>query len=310
MYWLNIYEFDKTMKSLYGSVATLIVLSLVACSKKEVVPTASGAFEATEVIVSAEGNGRLLSFACEEGDTLSANALLGSIDTTQLALRRKQLQAQIAAVLSTQPDELSQLAAIQEQLSVARNEQQRFQLLLKQGSTTQKIVDDINGQVAVLQKQYEALQKTLHINTGGIRAQVPPLLAQIDQLNDQLAKCRIVNPIHGTVLTKYAQQHELCVPGKALYKIADLSTLNLRAYISGTDLSTVKLGQEVLVAVDRGASNMKEYKGKILWISSKAEFTPKTIQTKDERANLVYAMKIAVVNDGFLKIGMYGEARL
>ncbi len=286
------------------------VLFLSSCSNKNQVPDASGSFEADEVIVSAEGSGRLLSFQCEEGDTMLANQQVGVLDTTQLVLRKKQLQSQISAVLSTQPDAASQLATIQEQLAVARREQNRFSGLLKQGAATQKTVDDLDGQVAILQKQYDALQKNLGISTSGIRAQVPPLLAQIDQINDQLAKSHIINPIDGTVLTKYAQQFELCAPGKALYKIANLKVLKLRAYISGTQLSQIKLGQKVKVRVDKGVNDMKDYEGTISWISSKAEFTPKTIQTKDERANLVYALKIAVPNDGFLKIGMYGEISL
>ncbi len=298
------------IRRILGLIGIVCLLSTTSCTKKEQSVAASGAFEAVEVLVSAEATGRLQNFSCEEGDTLVANTQIGSIDTTQLVLRKRQLQAQISAVLSTQPDEVSQLATIQEQLSVAKREQQRFTSLHAQGAATQKVVDDLGGQVSVLEKQYEALKKNLSINSGGIRAQVPPLLAQIDQLNDQIVKSRVMNPINGTVLTKYSQQYEICTVGKALYKIADLKLMNLRAYMSASQLSQVKLGQRVRVMVDNGAEAMKEYSGTISWISSKAEFTPKTILTKDERTNLVYALKVAVVNDGLLKIGMYGEVQL
>lgn len=261
-------------------------------------------------MVSAEATGKLLRFTAEEGDTLQAGADVGLVDNVQLVLRKKQLQSQISAVLSKQPDAASQLATIQEQLAVARHEQQRFGDLATKGAATSKQVDDINGQIRVLEKQYESLKQSLSITTTGIKAETLPLLAQIEQLNDQINKCSIVNPINGTVLTTYAEQSEVTAQGKALYKIADLRTLNLRAYISGAMLPKVKLGSNVHVFVDDGADKLREVNGTVVWISNKAEFTPKTIQTKDERANLVYALKVAVKNDGSLKIGMYGEIKL
>lgn len=301
------------MKNIRISIASIILATaffLPSCSKQENKPDASGTFEANEAIISAEGSGRLLRFTVEEGDTLAEGQVIGNIDSLQLLLRKKQLQAQIAAILSKQPDAASQLATIQEQLAVARHEQERFTQLQKNGASTQKQVDDISGQVRVLEKQFDALKQSLSITTGGIKAETLPLLAQIDQLNDQLHKCTVVNPVRGTVLTKYAEQNEVTAPGKALYKIADLHTLTLRAYIAGTQLPNIKIGQQVKVMVDDGAQKYREMQGTITWIASKAEFTPKTIQTKEERANLVYALKIAVKNDGSLKIGMYGEVHL
>lgn len=301
------------MKNIRISIASIILATaffLPSCSKQENKPDASGTFEANEAIISAEGSGRLLRFTVEEGDTLAEGQVIGNIDSLQLLLRKKQLQAQIAAILSKQPDAASQLATIQEQLAVARHEQERFTQLQKNGASTQKQVDDISGQVRVLEKQFDALKQSLSITTGGIKAETLPLLAQIDQLNDQLHKCTVVNPVRGTILTKYAEQNEVTAPGKALYKIADLHTLTLRAYIAGTQLPNIKIGQQVKVMVDDGAQKYREMQGTITWIASKAEFTPKTIQTKEERANLVYALKIAVKNDGSLKIGMYGEVHL
>lgn len=287
-----------------------VVLVIPACKKNEQKPDASGTFEANEVIVSSEAIGKLLRFTAEEGDTLQAGTEVGLVDNVQLVLRKKQLQSQISAVLSKQPDAASQLATIQEQLAVAKHELQRFEGLSAKGAASQKQVDDINGQIRVLEKQYESLKQTLSITTTGIKAETLPLLAQIEQLTDQINKCTILNPINGTVLTTYAEQNEVTAQGKALYKIADLSSLNLRAYISGVQLPQIKLGQKVRVFVDDGAEKLRELSGVITWVSNKAEFTPKTIQTKEERANLVYALKVSVKNDGTLKIGMYGEIKL
>ena len=171
-------------------------------------------------------------------------------------------------------------------------------------------MDDAGTQVDMLHKQIEAQKSTLGITTKTLSKNVAPLQRQIDQLNDQLAKCRIINPVHGTVLTKYAQDHEVITPGKALYKIAETDTLILRAYITGSQLTQVKLGQKVKVRTDKGAKQYSQYTGTVYWISDKSEFTPKTIPTKDERADLVYAVKVRVANDGYLKIGMYGEMKI
>jgi HlyD family secretion protein len=189
----------------------------------------------------------------------------------------------------------------------AEKNQARMNNLFKQNAATQQQVDDANTQVDMITKQIEAQKSSLGISSNTIEKDVAPLQRQIDQLNDQLAKCRIINPIHGTVLTKYSEDHEVVMPGKALYKIAETDTLILRAYITGDQLDKAKLGQKVKVRVDKGAKQYAYYDGLIYWVSDKAEFTPKTIPTKEERADLVYAIKIRVINDGFLKIGMYGE---
>jgi len=218
-----------------------------------------------------------------------------------------QLQNQVKATLSQRPDIASQLAPLQTQLQTAKTEQKRLANLVAANAANQKQLDDINAQVDLIQKQIESLQRNLSITSGSLDAQIKPLQAQIDQLNDQLSKCKVVNPVNGTVLTKYAEANELVAMGKPLYKVADLSEIILRAYLTNNQLAQAKLNQKVNVLTDDGKGGSKSYEGTITWISSKAEFTPKTIQTKDERANLVYATKINVKNDGFLKIGMYGE---
>lgn len=270
---------------------------------------ATGTFEATEVIVSAETAGQIMEFQCEEGMQLKANQILGYIDTTQLYLKKKQLQAQIRAVLAKQPDIGTQLASIQEQIKTAQVDKQRIENLLAAGAATQKQLDDINAQIAILQKQLEAQQSSLRTTTAGISSEVDPLVFQIAQIDDQLNKSQIINPVAGTVLTKYTEQGETASPGKALYKIADLDKMYLRAYISGDQLPGIKTGQDVKVLIDNGQGSYRAVTGTITWISDEAEFTPKTIQTKDERANLVYAIKILVHNDGYIKIGMYGEVQ-
>ena len=287
----------------------LILLTAIAtaCNTSDQEFDATGNFEADETIVSAEGNGKLAQFLIEEGRELKADQFVGYIDTTQLYLKKKQLEYSIKAVLSKKPDIAKQLSSTQEQIDFTTREKDRFERLLKEDAATQKQVDDLVSQLEVLQKQYDALQSSLQISTNAITKESLPLDAQIDQLNDQIQKSKIVSPKSGTVLAKYAEEGELAMNGKALFKMADLSVINLRVYISGSQLPSVKLGQDVKVMVDANADEYKEYKGKVFWISDKAEFTPKTIMTKEERANLVYAIKISVPNDGTLKIGMYGE---
>jgi HlyD family secretion protein len=282
---------------------------LLSCSGKKGDYDASGSFEADETIISAEASGNLKQFNLEEGQTLQQGQEVGYIDSVQLSLKKKQLEAQINALLSKRPNVSTQLAALQEQLKTAQNEQRRIANMAKADAATQKQLDDINGQVEVIKRQIEAQKSTLDIATEGISKDVTPLNVQIDQLNDQLQKCKIVNPINGTVLTKYAEANEVTAAGKPLYKIADLTTINLRAYISGNQLPLVKLNQKVKVLTDDGKGGFKESEGVITWINDKAEFTPKTILTKDERVNTVYAMKIKVANDGTYKIGMYGEVK-
>ncbi len=212
-------------------------------------------------------------------------------------------------MLSKQPDIPTQLAAIQEQIETTEREKKRIENLVKSDAATTKQLDDINSQLDVLNKQYDATKSSLTITKQGMRSETLPLIAQVEQIQDQINKSIIKNPIDGTVLTSYAKQYENTSAGKALYKIADLSEMILRAYINGDQLGQVKLDQKVKVYVDKGDGEQKELEGEIYWVSSKAEFTPKTIQTKDERANLVYAIKVRVKNDGYLKIGMYGEVK-
>lgn len=286
----------------------LMLSGMAACTSHHAKSDASGTFEVDETIISSEAAGSLKQFNIEEGQYLKAGQVTGYVDSTQLYLRKKQLQAQIKVVLSSLPDSQKQLAILEEQLQSAEREQRRFTNLIQSNAGTRKQLDDINTQVEVIKKQIEAQRSTLGITSSSIIEQTVPLRLQIAQLDDQLDKCKLINPLNGTVLTKYAMQDELAAPGKPLYKIANLSELVLRAYITSTQLSEVKLNQKVKVLTDKSASEYNEHEGTIIWISDKAEFTPKTIQTKDERANLVYAVKMKVPNqDGTLKIGMYGE---
>ncbi|MCE1187863.1 MAG: HlyD family efflux transporter periplasmic adaptor subunit [Ignavibacteria bacterium] len=298
-----------TNKNLYLIVVILIAISVTGCGNGNKSFDATGTFEAEEVIVSAEVPGILQNFTLEDGQILKQKQVVGVIDTIQLTLRKKQLQAQIKAVLSKQPDAATQLATIQKQIETAQREQARFTKLVAGNSASQKQLDDITANLELLQKQYKASQSSLNITISGLQAEVQPLQAQIDQIDDQVRRSVITNPIDGTVLTRYVRQSELASAGKALYKVADLSTLILRAYVSGNQMATLKIGQNVRVFVDDGKEGFREMTGQITWISAKSEFTPKTIQTKDERANLVYAVKISVKNDGLLKIGMYGEVK-
>jgi len=282
---------------------------------------ASGTFEATETVVSAEANGVIEAFNIQEGQTLDSGIYIGFIDTTQLYLKKKQLEAQVKAMGYKLPDISEQTAQFKQQAAVTQsdldylmNEKKRTENLLKANAATPKQLDDINAKITTAKEQIKAIYKqgaaqasALNTHRAGISADVQPLYFQIAQLNDQLEKSKISNPVNGTVLTKFAETNEMATIGKPLYSIADLSSIILRAYITGNQFSSIKLGQKVKVIIDDTASKTKNYAGIIEWISDKAEFTPKTIQTKDERANLVYAVKIRVKNDGALKIGMYGE---
>ncbi len=288
---------------------SLILLSLAACKRKAQDHDASGSFEAVETIVPAEATGIIQQLQLEEGQSLNIGEIIGNIDSVQLFLKKKQLLAQIKSTMSMRPDINKQLAVTKEQLKTAETEQKRISNLLKSEAATPKQLDDINAQIEVLKKQMIAQQSTLGIQSESLSEQTNPLQVQIEQLNDQLAKCHIINKVKGTVLTKYAEVNEMAVAGKPLYKIADLSSLKLKAYISGDQFSQVKLNQPVKVLVDKEDGKIQEYDGTIEWINNKAEFTPKTIQTKDERANLVYAIKIHMKNDGYLKIGMYADVK-
>ena len=271
---------------------------------------AQGTFEATEVVVSSEATGRILNFEVEEGMAVEANQMVGAIDSVQLHLQRKQLVAQQSALLGSRPDVKKQVAALREQIAKQNEELRRVENMLKDGAATQKQKDDIEAQIKILERQLDATLSTLDKNTSTINNNSAALEAQIAALDDRISKCRVISPIGGTVLVKYAEAGELASVGKPLMKIADLDNIYLRAYFTSDQLAKVNLGDEVKVVADFGGEERYDYTGRVAWISSESEFTPKTIQTKDSRANLVYAVKIAVENDGRLKIGLAGEVVL
>lgn len=287
----------------------LTAACLLSCGKREQAFDATGAFEATEVIVSSEASGRIMEFNIREGNSLEAGAYLGYIDSTQLYLRKMQLKAGLKAVDIRKPDIRKQIAVLEQQIAVARSEQQRMENLVKAQAGNQKQLDDILNNIFLLQKQAEAQRSELDKISDSAGAESESLLWQIMQIDDQLQKCRLVNPQTGVVLAKYTEAGEVSAPGKPLYKIADTGLLFLRAYITADQLSLLKQGQAVSVFADYGKAGQRQYPGVLSWISDKSEFTPKSIRTKDERANLVYAIKIAVKNDGYLKIGQYGEVK-
>jgi len=299
----------KQTRQIRLAIFPLLLIIFFGCGNGNGKFDASGTFESEEIIVSSEAMGKLVMLNVEEGMQLKQNQLVGVVDTLQLYLKKKQLEATIKAVLSKQPDIAAQLAIIEEQIKTASTEKRRIENLINSNAAATKILDDIDAQLELLDRQYQATKSNLSITKQGLQNETYPLLAQIEQIEDQINKSIIKNPVDGTVLTRYAKQNEITTNAKALYKIADLSTMTLRAYINGDQLGGIKLGQKVKVFVDKGNEEQKEMNGEIYWVSSKAEFTPKTIQSKDERANLVYAIKVRVNNDGYLKIGMYGEVR-
>lgn len=296
-------------QNLLYSIPLTAFMILTSCSGNNNKYDAPGTFESEEIIVSSEANGKLLQLDIEEGAYLKSNQVVGLVDTIQLYLKKKQLEASINTLTNKVPDIKTQLATIQEQIQTAEREKKRIEALVKEGAATTKQFDDINSQVDLLKKQYLATESSLTITKQGLLSEINPLKIQIQQIKDQINKSIIRNPVDGVVLTRYSKQNEITASGKAIYKIADLSVMTLRAYVSGDQLPQIKLGQTVKVFVDKGEGEQKERSGEIYWVSSKAEFTPKTIQTKDERSNLVYAIKIKVKNDGYIKIGMYGDVK-
>ena len=291
------------MKRLFVIIGVIIT----ACSGSNNGFDDTGIFEATEVTVSAEQNGRLLSFNITEGMTVNALQQVGLIDTVQLALQARQLGATKESIANQRPDLTKQIAATRQQLEKAEMEQHRFESLVKDQAANQKQLDDAVSAVNVLKKQLEAQISALNNTTQSLNSQMSATDIQRLQVLDQLQKCRITTPISGTILSKYMEAGEFATIGKPLFKMADIENMYLRAYITSAQLSNVKIGQSVKVYADFGGGDRKEYQGTVSWISERAEFTPKTILTNDERADLVYAVKIAVKNDGFIKIGMYGE---
>lgn len=290
------------MNKIFLSLA-LLSLSFSSCSNDKNKSDAYGNFEAVETIVSAEASGKLQIFKVEEGQTIEADMEVGQIDTSQLYLKKIQLDEQKNTVKTKFKNVFSQVSVLQQQKKNALIERDRMEKLIKDEAGTRKQLDDINGNINVIDKQINSVQAT----NGTTFAEIKTLDAQIEQIADQINKSSIINPVKGTVLSKFAEQSEIVSYGKPLYKIADLTVIELRVYVSGDQLSGVKIGQIVKVLIDSGRKEFKEYEGTVSWISSKAEFTPKIIQTKEERVNLVYAVKIKVKNDGSLKIGMPGE---
>lgn len=269
---------------------------------------ATGTFEATEIIVSSEADGKLFYLNAEEGTLLKQGEEVGLVDTIQLHLKKLQLEAGMKSVDNQRPDIRKQIAATQAQIATAQRERSRTESLLRANAANRKQLDDWDSQLAVLNRQLEAQLSSLNNNTASLNEQSSSVNIQIAQTEDLLKKCHILSPIDGTVLAKYAEPGELTSTGKPLFKIADMEHLYLRAYITSTQLEKVRLGGKATVYADFGDDNRKEYSGTVAWIADKAEFTPKTILTDDERANQVYAVKIAVRNDGTIKLGMYGEA--
>ena len=288
------------------------ILLLSSCSNKGGDYDASGSFEAIEIIVSSEASGKIKYLNIMEGQQLEKGEQVGLIDSTQLYLQKLNLLSNVKGVRSQQPNIAAQTASIKEQISSMEREKQRITNLIKANAATQKQLDDINGQIEVLQKQLSASQSTLQKSSQNITAQSSGMDIQVEQIEDRLQKSIITSPINGTVLNKYAEEGELANMGTPLFKIADINNMTLRVYVTNDQLTAIKLNDKVQVYVDKGAQdsdNKKAYEGVVTWISDKSEFTPKTIQTKNERANLVYAMKVSVKNDGYLKIGMYGEVK-
>ena len=295
------------MKKIMILATGLVVLA--GCGQKDVDYDASGVFETTEVLVSARGTGEIVSLNIEEGQQVKAGDELGRLDVTQLELKKDQLKSGKTAATSRKLNTTQQVASINQQIQNLQREKARFQALLKDGAATQKQVDDIGYQISVLQRQLAAVNEQVSTANTSIDGQSAGFDAQIGQVDDMLRQAVITSPIDGVILSKYAEQGEFAAPGRALFKVADVSQMRLRAYITADLLTGVKIGQKVKVYADQGEKGRKEYEGTVSWISSEAEFTPKTIQTRDERSNLVYAVKIDVKNDGIIKRGMYGDVK-
>lgn len=288
---------------LYAGLAVMAA----SCKDGNGAATASGTFEAEEITVSAEASGKLVSFTVREGQEVSEGQVLGQIDSLSLYLNKELLEQNIAALETGKPDVEAQIGVMKARLENGRHELDRLSRLLESDAATRKQYDDAEASVSVLEKQIEATESSLNSNIASIDAQIAGLKIQIAQAEDMLSKCRIVSPVDGTVLSKYAHEGELASAGKPLFKVADLEHVFLRAYFTSGQLKDISLGQDVKVTADFGGGKVREYPGKIVWISAKSEFTPKSIQTDDDRENLVYAVKVAVENDGYIKIGMFGK---
>ena len=286
-----------------------LALMLNACGNKEKDFDATGVFEATETVVYAEQNGCLTTFDVDEGDRLEQGREVALIDTVQLWLKVAQTEASRKVYQSQKPDMEKQLAATREQLAKARQEQQRYRELVADGAAPRKMLDDADSQVEVLQRHMEAHRSSLSVSTDALDRQMEAADVQREQLLDQLEKCHVRTPASGTVIEKYVERGEFVATGKPLFKMADTAHMYLRAYVTSAQLQHIRIGQKAKVFADYGEGQKREYAGTVTWISSRSEFTPKTILTDDERADLVYALKVAVKNDGYIKMGMYGEVK-
>ena len=293
------------MKKIIAMAGVALVLN--ACGRKERQYDATGVFEATETTVYAEQTGALLTFNVEEGDTVGRNREVGLIDTTQLWLKMKQAEAMKSVYQSQKPEQEKQIAVTRQQLAKAKQDQQRYKELVADGAAPGKMLDDANSQVEVLQRQLDAQLSSLRVNTNALDKQMDATDVQAEQLRDQIRKCHILVPAKGTVIEKYVERGEFVSAGKPLFKMADTENMFIRAYVTSAQLENIKTGQKATVFADYGNGGKKEYEGRVTWISSRSEFTPKTILTDDERADLVYAVKVAIKGDGYVKIGMYGE---
>ena len=291
-------------------ILAVAALMLAACGNNEKEYDATGTFETTETTVFAEQSGTLMSFSVNEGDETDASVEVGLIDTTQIWLKIQQLDATKKVYNSQKPDMEAQIATTQQQLLKAQQEEQRYKELVTDGAAPSKMLDDASSNVKVLQKQLAAQQSALATSTRSLDKQSDMVDVQVRQLRDQLRKCHLVTPAKGTVLEKYVERGEFVAAGKPLFKIGDTQNMFMRAYVTSVQLQHIKLGQKVKVFADYGDGQKKEYDGTVTWISSRSEFTPKTILTDDERADLVYAVKIAIKNDGYVKIGMYGKVKI
>lgn len=281
---------------------SLVATTLLSCGNGDDKADGYGNFEATEITISAENNGKLMQFDINEGDVIEKDQFIGYIDTIPLTLKREQLLVSKAVISSKSKGVLSQISVLNAQLKTANTNRTRIENLIKDNAGTQKQLDDINGEIDVIKNQIRSVE----IQNAPVVNELKSIDVQLKQIDDQIQKSKIINPISGTVLTKYAEPNEITVFGKPLYKIANLNTMQLRVYVSETQLANIKIGDEVNVKIDDGNA-MKSYQGIISWIASEAEFTPKIIQTKEERVALVYAVKIDVANDGSIKIGMPAE---
>lgn len=297
------------MNSRFCLLFCVVQFLTISCSNNSDNFVATGSFEATEVLVSSETNGKIIYFDVKEGQLVDAYVKVGLIDTLQLYLQKMSILANAKGVRTQRPDIEIQTAAMNEQIQKLEREKERTMKLIDAYAANTKQLDDINSQIEVLQKQLSAQTSSLQKSSANIGAQSSVLEIQVAQIEDQINKSRINSPITGTVINKYAEAGELTSIGKPLFKVANMNEMYLRAYITNSQLSQIKLNDELIVMVDFKNGDMNQYKGVVSWISDRAEFTPKSIQTKNERANLVYAIKVAVKNDGYLKIGMYGELR-